>query len=97
MNETNLESDVGSNATFVCKSQEVAQWFFNDIRIYGSINYLIQHSTLVIKNVKLQHYGLYSCYGTYENQVNYFYTHASLKVYGKSTQNHFRKIFFLLL
>ena len=74
---------MGNNATFVCKSQENARWYINDIEIYGSNNFLIHHSILVIKNVKLLHYGRYTCIGTYESQVKYFYTYASLTVYGK--------------
>ena len=74
---------MGSNATFGCKSQADARWYFNYAEMHGSKDILIRKSTLVIKNVKLHHYGRYTCFGRYKNRIKYFYTHALLKVYGK--------------
>ena len=83
INEAYLERDVGSIAIFKCKSQEKPYWYFHGDRIYRSNDFLIKRSTLIIKDVKLHHYGRYTCLGNYENHVKFFYTYASLKVYGK--------------
>ena len=74
---------MGSNATFDCQSQEDAKWYFHYTEMHESDDILIQNSTLVIKNVKLHHYGRYTCIGRYENRPKYFYTQFLLKVYGK--------------
>ena len=84
IDQTSLKSNVGSNATLECKSQEKIRWFFNNERIYGSEDFLIRESTLIIPKIKLSHNGYFTCIGAYENKVKYFYAYASFIVYGKS-------------
>ena len=80
------EAHPGKRVEFTCNSleEQYIEWFFND----GPINDFAEKknsSTIIIRFVKVEHTGLYTCYGLMktDKKRKKFLATARLNVFGK--------------